>query len=200
MKLRAISRVSVVGLVLIVGAVIFVHGRLASGKPTLVGADLGATAAPAFALTDQSGAQVSLAGQQGHPVVLVFLDTKCSGSCARVVETVRATMASLGPQADKVRWLAVSVDPDDDTAQSASAFVAQSQLSGKLRYLVGFASQLEPVWKAYGVTAPAAASVRQASAGWPGVFVIDGAGRERIYLDSAYGPSTLTSDLKALLA
>lgn len=197
MKLRAISRISVVALVVIVGVVIFVHGRLASGKPALLGANLGATTAPVFSLADQSGAMVSLAGQRGHPVALMFLDTQCAGPCAQTVEKVRTAMVSLGPTAGDVRWLAVSVDPSHDTAQSATSFLAQQQFAGEVRYLVGSASQLETVWKAYGVTAP---TTDQTSAGWPGVFLIDGSGRERVYLDSALGSNALASDLKALLA
>lgn len=200
MKLRAISRVSVVALVIIVGVVIFVHGQLAGGKTSLVGADLGATAAPGFSLADQSGVQVSLAGQHGHPVALLFLDTQCAGSCAQLVEKVHSAMTMLGQKASQVRWVAVSVDPAHDTAQTASAFVTDHQLAGNLRYLVGSQSQLAPVWKAYGVTAPSGTNAGQAPGGWPGVFLIDDSGRERVYLDSGFDPSALASDLKALLA
>lgn len=200
MKLRAISRVSVVALVVIVGAVIFVHGRLASDKSTLVGANLGATAAPGFTLADQSGAMVSLAEQHGHPVALLFLDTQCSGACGQTMEKVRSAMTSLGPKAGNVRWLAVSVDPAHDTPQSAASFVAGQQVAGQLRFLVGSTAQLESVWKAYGVTPPVAANGDTTSSDWPGVFLIDGAGRERVYLDSAFDPKALASDLKALLA
>ena len=203
MKLRAVSRISVIALVIIVSAVIVIHGKLASSHPSLVGADLGATIAPGFSLVDQAGATISLAGLRGYPVALTFLDSRCSGDCPPTAQKLRDAVAALGPRAANVRWVAVSVDPAGDTAQSAAAFVASYQLTGNLHYLLGSASQLAPVWKAYGVTVPASSGAspgQDAVAHGLGVYVIDSEGRERVYLDSAFAPTTLASDLRTLLA
>lgn len=202
MRLRTISRFSVIVLVVVVGVVIVVHSRLDGSHQSLVGTNLGATVAPGFSLTDQSGATVTLADQRGRPVALTFLTSNCADECAQTAAKLRSAIASLGPNAGSVSWLAVSLDPAADTAQSSAAFVAQYQVAGALRFLAGTPSQLEPIWKAYGVAGQVGSgtpSGRALAAGF-GVFVIDSQGRERVYLDSAFEPAALASDLKALLA
>lgn len=202
MKLRTISRISVIALVIIVSAVIVIHSKLTDTRAAqLVGADLGATAAPGFTLVDQTGTTVSLEHLRGHPVALTFLDTRCVSACAATADKLYAAVTALGPKAARVEWIAVSVDPTGDTAQSATAFVASHHLSGDLLYLMGSAAQLSPVWKAYGIeAAPSAAPGQDAGAHELGVYVIDSQGRERVYLDSGFASGTLASDLRALLA
>ena len=47
--------------------------------------------------------------------------------------------------------LAVSVDPGNDTAARARRFLIDRRLTGRMRFLLGSAEQLRPVWKAYGI-------------------------------------------------
>ncbi|HKV83809.1 MAG TPA: SCO family protein [Ktedonobacterales bacterium] len=198
MKLRTISRISVVALVVIVSAVIVIHSKLTDTRAAaLVGADLGATAAPDFTLADQNGATVSLQRLRGHPVALTFLDTRCVGNCGATADKLFAAVSALGAKASRVEWIAVSVDPTGDSAQSATAFVASHHLSGDLHYLLGSSAQLTPVWKAYGIEATPGQDI---GAHEQGVYVIDGKGRERVYLDSGSTSAALASDLRALLS
>ncbi|MGH2486251.1 MAG: SCO family protein [Ktedonobacterales bacterium] len=198
MKLRSISRISVVALVIIVSAVIVIHSKLTDTRAAaLVGTDLGATAAPGFTLVDQTGATVSLEQLRGHPVALTFLDSRCVGGCAATADKLYAAVTALGPISAHVEWIGVSVDPNGDTAQSAAAFVASHHLSGNLRYLMGSVAQLSPTWKAYGIEATPGQAIGSHALG---VYVIDGSGRERVFLDSGFASATLASDLRALLA
>lgn len=204
MKLRSISRISVIALVIIVSAVIVIHSKLTDTRAAaLVGTDLGATVAPSFTLVDQTGATVSLAQLHGHPVVLTFLYTHCPDECPLTAEKLHGAVTVLGSKATQVAWIAVSVDPTGDTAQSATTFVANHHLTGDLRYLIGSAAQLSPVWRAYGIEVQPTASATPGQdlvTHGLGVYVIDGQGRERIYLDSSFASATLASDLRALLA
>lgn len=182
-----------------------VHGRSESSQaaPTLQGTSLGGTPAPAFSLRDQSGATVTKKTLQGHPVVLVFMYTHCPDECPLTAELLHTTTQQLGAQASKVNWVAVSVDPAGDSPHAAAAFVAKHHLTGKLRYLLGTRAQLAPLWHAYGMvpeTDPYAASNGAEVNHGLGVFVLDGQGRERVYLGYPFNPSVLSADLRVLLA
>jgi len=204
MTLRAISRVTVVALVILVGVAIFAHDQLARDQASaaLRGTDLGGQPAPAFALDDQSGRPLSLVGLRGQPVVLAFLATRASAGDAQTADKLHAAAQALGSRAYEVAWVAVSTDPAGDTSAAAAAFVARHQLSGLLRYLVGTAAQLRAVWAEYGVAAgqPLTPGDSQgASAHTLGVYVIDKQGRERVFLDSAFAASMLSGDVRLLL-
>ena len=205
MKLRLISRVLVLALVVVVGSVIFLHDHLAQSHattPTLEGVDLGRDPAPNFALVDQNGTSVSLEAQRGHPVVLTFLYTHCPDACPLTAEKLRATTQSLGTRAGDVRWVVVSIDPVGDTPSSAAQFVAAHHLTGRVHYLLGTQSQLQPIWNAYHIAVvpgqDAQAQVRSVTHSM-GLYVIDGQGRERLYLDQTFDPEGLANDLRAVL-
>jgi protein SCO1/2 len=194
MTLRAISRVIVVLLVLIVGLAIFAHDQLAHSQPSaaLRGTDLGMQAAPAFSLADQAGVPISLAELRGRPVVLTFLSTGDRNVDPATADKLHAAAHSLSARASSVAWVAISADPAADTPAAAQAFVRAHGMDGVLHYLVGSTSQLEPVWSRYGVATGQTTHTA-------GVFVIDSQGRERVFLDSSFDPATLSGDLRMLL-
>ena len=205
MKLRLLSRVMVVSLVVIVAAIMVIHSRLdqSQAAPALQGTSLGDTPAPAFSLVDQNGATVSLSTLKGRPVVLVFMYTHCPDECPFTAELLHTTTQDLGAQAARVAWVAISVDPAGDTPQDVTAFVAAHHLTGYMRYLLGSRAQLAPLWHAYGIvpeTDPFAASNGAEVNHVLGVFVLDGQGRQRVYLGYPFDPSVLSADLRALLA
>jgi cytochrome oxidase Cu insertion factor (SCO1/SenC/PrrC family) len=68
-----------------------------------------AVPAPAFTLVDQHGAEVSLAGLRGRPVVLTFVFAHCQTMCPFVVATLRRA----APEGTAV--LLVTLDPWRDT-------------------------------------------------------------------------------------
>jgi len=203
MKLRLVSRIIVVSLVVIVGGIMLIRGYLAnnSGQTTLQGTDLGGVGAPAFTLHDQNGAEVSLASLQGRPVALTFMSVRCGTDCPTATK-LHTAMQSLGGKAQDVHWVTVSTDPSADTASAVQAFVGQHQLDG-LRYLLGDDAQLTPVWQSYHVAVEADNSTPSASDGSAaqtfGLYLIDSRGQERVYLDSNFAPAMLEGDLKSLI-
>ncbi len=201
MKLRMISRGLVAALVVVVGMVILIHAHLADtqASPQLAGTDLGGTSAPGFALTDQTGAHITLGALRGRPVVLAFFYTHCTDDCPLTAEKFRSASSQLGAQAGQVAWIAVSIDPVGDTPASATAFVRAHGLQGRLDYLLGTQQQLAPIWQAYHISvAPGANGEIDHT---PVVYLLDRQGRERILLDDAtFTPGQLANDLRAFLA
>lgn len=105
--------------------------------------------APNFALTNQAGQSVSLESLRGRVVVLTFLYTNCPDVCPIVTSRLREVEELLGSQGNAAHFLAVSVDPDRDTVESAREYLNKWGLSGNWHFLVGDGPELEEVWKAY---------------------------------------------------
>lgn len=102
-----------------------------------------------FTLRDQDGKRVTLRQYRGQVVVLTFLYTTCRDTCPVTATTIRGALDSLGHD---VPTLAISVDPANDTPDSATAFLVKRGLSaGRMRYLLGTRAQLAPVWDGYGI-------------------------------------------------
>ncbi len=167
----------------------------------LKGTDLGKIPAPDFKLTDQSGSAVSLADFRGKVVVLTFLYTHCPDECPLIASKLSAASVSLGDAMKQTAFVAVTVDPQNDTPIAVAQFVQQHQLEGKLHYLTGSAEQLQPVWKAYSLyVAPSPTDATFASVSHSTrVIVIDKAGNQRANFDSDFDPADLTFDVRALL-
>jgi protein SCO1/2 len=182
-----------------------------SRPPALAGTDLGALPAPDIVLPDQTGATVHLEALRGRPVVLTFLYTHCPDVCPLTAAKLRRVLDDLGTQAQDVALVAVSTDPDNDDAASATAFAAQFGLDERLHFLLGDRGALAPVWASYYVYAaplpPEAAAEERAAAAYAArtavhtdaLFVIDRVGRERTLLRSDFDPPALASTLRTLL-
>jgi protein SCO1/2 len=125
-------------------------------------------------------------------VVLTFLYSRCPGLCPLLASKLYKASQALFKQAQRVTWLAVSLDPHGDTPASATQFVAVHQLQGRPHFLLGATTQLEPVWKAYFQTAetlPNDQGTGSTIMHSVGVFLLDQQGHERVYLNDTLTPS-----------
>ncbi len=168
----------------------------------LKGTDLGKTPAPDFKLTDQTGAAVSLANFRGKVVVLTFLYTHCPDECPLIASKLHTASGLLGDAMKQVVFVAVSVDPQNDTSIAVAKFIQDHQLQGQLRYLTGTNAQLQPIWQAYSLyvaPSPTYASLPLVSHSTR-VIVIDPAGNQRVNFGSDFDPADLTFDVRALLS
>lgn len=175
---------------------------LAACAPTTVrlsGTELGGGDAPDFTLSDGiTGEAVTLSSLRGNVVVMAFLYTHCPDVCPLTAAQFRAAQAQLGTDATRVRFLAVSVDPDGDTPAAVKAFSAAHDLKDNWRYLIGPRAALAAVWSAYGVgafAAPTGANVDHNDA----IYVIDAKGREREIVHSDVALKDLVADVRLLL-
>src|SRR5512135_2121958 len=68
-----------------------------------------------FHLTNQDGRTVDASSYRGRTVLLYFGYTHCPDVCPTTLGTLALALNRLGPDADKVRVLFVTVDPARDT-------------------------------------------------------------------------------------
>jgi protein SCO1/2 len=160
------------------------------------GAELPAGPAHELTLADvtDGGRAVSLAQYRGQVVILAFLYSTCGDTCVVIAQQIRG---ALGELSRPVPVLFVSADPAADTPARVKSFLAQVSLSGRARWLTGSLAQLEPVWRAYGITpASAGAAAFDNSAS---VFLLDRSGRERVLFQSEQlTPEGIAHDVRRL--
>jgi len=149
-----------------------------------------------FALRDQDGKLVRLQDLRGKVVVLSPTYSSCDESCPIAAQQIRGAIDDL-PEADRdrVRAFALSVDPVNDTPDSAKEFLLSRRVRGYLDYLLGSRQELQPVWREYGF-APQTPEQEHNSY----VVLLDGDGRQRVgFPVSQLTPEALTHDLEVLL-
>jgi len=85
----------------------------------ITGADYGKV----LDLTDHNGKARHLEDFRGKAVVLFFGFTHCPDICPTTLAEIASAVKSLGPDAERVQVLLVTVDPERDTAEALSAYV-----------------------------------------------------------------------------
>ena len=109
----------------------------ACGEDHLLGTELEKNMAPDFTLTDGvSGKSVTLSSLRKKTVALAFLYTRCPDVCPLTASQFRAAQRSLGDDASKVDFVAVSVDPEGDTPAAVREFSSLHDLSERWHYLI----------------------------------------------------------------
>ena len=197
--------IAAVALAVVIAIIAVLHGAPAKGSaassaqasPTWsAGTDVQMHPAPAFTLTDQSGATVSLQSLRGHPVVLTFVDATCTQQCPIMVEYLNWTTQFLTPQqVAQIDWVAITVNPNNTPTQ-ATAFLTKNKAAMPIHFLLGAQAQLQPLWKAYYIEVqPGQTDVVHTS----GLYVIDQQGHEREWVDAGFDPKALASDLKTIM-
>lgn len=148
---------------------------------------------PDFDLTDQDGEPVAMRDLRGQPVIVTFLYTSCEDTCPSQAQQVRATLDELGSD---VPALAVAVDPPRDTRASARSFLADQNLTGRMRFVLGRRDELERVWSDFGVQ-PQREDLEHTAR----LVLIDPKGAQRVsYPLDQITPERLAHDLRLLQA
>jgi protein SCO1/2 len=94
------------------------------GAPRFKSADItGADYGKALELPDTSGRVRHLEDFRGKAVVLFFGFTQCPDVCPTTLADIAGAMKALGPQAERVQVLFVSVDPERDTPELLDKYV-----------------------------------------------------------------------------
>lgn len=104
--------------------------------------------APEIGLEDEDGERVRMADLRGEPVVITFLYSHCEDTCPAQAQQVKGALDELGQD---VPALAISVDPENDTADSAALFLNKQRMTGRMRFVLGSRAQLARIWDGYGI-------------------------------------------------
>ena len=175
----------------------------AGGAEFKSGAFEPARPAPDFALPATSGGEFRLSGTHGKVTLLTFGYTNCPDVCPTVLAELAQLRARLGRDAGRVQVVYVSVDPERDTAARLRAYVHVFDTT--FVGVTGSAAQLEPVWKAYGVSiarreipggGPQAYAVHHTAS----IYMVDTDGRLRVMAPFGTPVDDLVHDVRVLLA
>ncbi|WP_299480073.1 SCO family protein [uncultured Roseibium sp.] len=104
-----------------------------------------------FELVDGNGETVTDEEFAGKPLVLFFGFTYCPDVCPTTLSELQGWMDALGPEADKLNYAFVSVDPERDTPDVMRDYVWA--FDKRIRPLTGSREQVDAVIKAYRVYA-----------------------------------------------
>ncbi len=156
--------------------------------------------APEIALVRDDGSNFRLSEQRGNIVLLFFGYTSCPDVCPTTLSELRKLNTELGTNAERVKVIFITVDPERDTPEQIQKYV--SIFNPAFIGLSGSVVELEPIWKSYGVYR----EVEQVSTSASGylvthtarVYLIDRDGNLR--LSYSYGTPTddILHDLKIL--
>ena len=102
-----------------------------------------------FSLTDQNGIRVSEKSFGGRYLLVFFGFTHCPDVCPAGLQVMASALDQLGPKADGVAPLFVTVDPARDTPAALKTYV--SAFHPKLIGLTGTEAEIQAVAKAYRV-------------------------------------------------
>ncbi|MBI2509401.1 MAG: SCO family protein, partial [Betaproteobacteria bacterium] len=76
-----------------------------------------------FELTDHTGHRRTLGDFKGKVVLLFFGYTNCPDACPLALSEMAQVLKALGPDADRVQGLFVTVDPERDTPERLASYV-----------------------------------------------------------------------------
>src|SRR5713101_4729873 len=118
-RILVISAAFLAGLVLCFGVALMLSGRLSAP----VAQQIAAIGGP-FKLIDQNGQTVTDQDLKGRPFLVFFGYTHCPDVCPTTLFDVSEIFTRLGPDADRVGALFVTVDPKRDTPATLKDYMA----------------------------------------------------------------------------
>lgn len=171
-------------------------------KPAFHSTDItGAAYGKNFELTDHTGKQRTLADFSGKVVTVFFGFTQCPEICPTSLVTMNEVMALLGDDADKVQVLFITVDPERDTQELLSYYMAAFNpsfigLYGDMQRTAQVAKDFRIFYTKSGDTSGMNYTIDHSA----GTYVYDPQGRLRLYVKYGDSPENLASDIRLLLA
>jgi protein SCO1/2 len=151
-------------------------------------------------MPDFNGKMRHLSDFKGKVVVMFFGYTQCPDVCPTTMAELSTVMKQLGPKADQVQVLFVSLDPDRDTPKILSEYVPN--FDKRFLGLVGDQAATQKIAKDFKIfyekvpgKTPGSYSLDHSA----GSYVFDKEGHIRLFVRFNQGPEPITHDLKLLL-
>jgi protein SCO1 len=172
-----------------------------SGQPSFQSTDItGADFGKAFALTDYNGKPRTLEDFRGQVVVMFFGFTHCPDVCPTTLAELAVAVKKLGPSAEQVQVLLVTVDPERDTPELLAKYV--TAFNPKFLALRGNADETARVAKEFKVIFQKVAGPRPENYSMDhsaGSYIFDRQGRLRLYVGYGRGADVFAHDIDLLL-
>lgn len=154
-----------------------------------------------FSLKDFNGKLRTLADFKGKVVVVFFGYTQCPDVCPTTLSDLAGAMKRLGPLADKVQVLFITVDPERDTPQLLAQYVPAFDprflgLAGDLAATEKVAKDFKVFYQKVPGKAPGSYSMDHTA----GLYIYDPVGRIRLFARNGEGVEPLVHDLRILLS
>lgn len=147
--------------------------------------------APDFDLRDENGDRLTMRALRGSPVLVTFLYSTCRETCPATAQQIRGALDQHGRD---VPVVAISVDPKADTPESARRFLAEQNMTGRMKFALGTRAELERLWSAYGTTPQTVQQEHMSRA-----VLIDARGRQRVgFPMNETSPEMIAHDLGVL--
>ena len=151
-------------------------------------------------LTDHNGQERTLADFKGKVVTIFFGYTQCPDVCPTALSGMSTVMQELGPDAERVQVLFVTVDPERDTPELLAQYVPVFDarflgLYGTPEKIAELAKEFRVFYRKSGDLAGHYTIDHTARS-----YVYDTRGRLRLATRHGMGAEALASDLKQLLA
>jgi protein SCO1 len=143
--LRIIRGAAVVSVGALVTAVIIYFLLSPTAKQQTVSVPIGGP----FELVDQDGIRVTDKTFAGKPSVIFFGYTSCPDVCPTTLFNLSAWLKAIGPDADKLNILFISIDPERDTSAHLKEYL--SSFDSRIRGLTGTDKQITAAAKEFHV-------------------------------------------------
>ncbi len=159
----------------------------------------GAPFGKSLELTDHNGQRRTLADFKGKVVVLFFGFTHCPDACPTTMAELATVAKELGPDADKLQVLFVTVDPERDTPDVLKQYVPAFYptflgLSGSAEDIARTAKEFKVYYARQ--QQPGGTYTMDHSAG---TFVFDKQGRLRLFGQYGVGAKPILHDVQLLM-
>jgi protein SCO1 len=160
----------------------------------------GATFGRDFNLIDATGKPRTLADYRGKAVVIFFGYTQCPDVCPTTLAELAEVMKKLGPDADRVQVLFVTIDPERDTRELLAQYVPAFDprfmgLYGDAAATARTAKEFKIIYQKQPGATPGSYTMDHSA----GTYIFDPRGRLRLYVSYGQGPEVFAHDLRELL-
>lgn len=154
-----------------------------------------------FSLVDQTGKRVTEADFRGKYMLIMFGFTYCPDICPSGLQVMSAALEQVGPKADQIVPVFVSVDHERDTPEQLALYV--KSFHPRLVGLSGTAAEIAAAAKAYRVYYKKVAD-EKSTAGFTYdhsalIYLMGPDGRYVTHFSHATGPDALAAGLRKAL-
>jgi protein SCO1 len=147
---------------------------------------------PAVRVRQQGGKLLNFdtAVDDSRPVLLNFVYTTCTGICLPMSQVFAATQERLGPAADQVQMISVSIDPAQDTPARLAEYAGRFAAGPQWRFDTGSQEAIDAIQRAFNVYRPDKMSHT------PVTFVRPLGSRQWVRLDGFASPEQLLREAR----